>query len=163
MKRRFSRKYKRKKLVDKAPLKANRHRLSRTKLRSNQKSRVKSVENENRESVIFIRRLKYPYNVKNRQAWSSRRHYDEYEDLYYDYDDYMEPIEFQTSDYYWDVYDDERRFARRQYLPLERTYRYGGGGYPYQKSSDSLLPILALLGILGILFNLVLGKIYTNI
>ena len=105
------------------------------------------------ESTIYMRKLYYPSYSRKRPFWSSHQRYDEYEDLDYDY---VLPIKFSSRNFYYDdLYDYEDEFGRRTYFPP----KHGHGGYRHKPSSNNLIPILTLLGIVGLLMNLGLGKI----
>ena len=105
------------------------------------------------ESTIYMRKLYHPSYSRTRPFWSFHRRYDEYEDLDYDY---VLPIKFSSRNFYYDdLYDYEDEFSRRTYFPPKHGY----GGYRHKPSSYNLIPILTLLGIIGLLMNLGLGKI----
>ena len=110
-------------------------------------------------SVVFVRKLRYPSYLRKKQRWPTHRSYNDYgyEDYDIDYD-YFLPIEFQTRDYYSDLYDDQNSYDYREYYPLNRAYGYEGQGYRHQKTEYPIFPLLALFGFLGILLNIGLGN-----
>ena len=142
----------------------------RRKLKVQRGRKNNLAQNDAKESKHYLRKIYFPSYARNRPSWSSNRRYDDYDDQYYDY---VVPIDILPEDYYyWDEYD-ERQYNRRHYIPLERDYGYKGGGYTHQKPSYNgykggsyrrqkvsfdLFPLLALLGMVGLLFNLGLGK-----
>ena len=110
-------------------------------------------------SVVFVRKLRYPSYLRKKQRWPTNRSYNDYgyEDYDIDYD-YFLPIEFQTGDYYFDLYDDQNNYDYREYYPLSRAYGYEDQGYRHQKKEYPIFPLLALFGFLGILLNIGLGN-----
>ena len=110
-------------------------------------------------SVIFVRKLRYPSYLRKKQRWPTHRSYNDYgyEDYDIDYD-YFLPIEFQTGDYYFDLYDDQNNYDYREYYPLSRAYGYEDQGYRHQKKEYPIFPLLALFGFLGIILNIGLGN-----
>ena len=110
-------------------------------------------------SVVFVRKLRYPSYLRKKQRSPTHRSYDDYgyEDYDYDYD-YFLPIEFQTGEYHFDLYDEQHNYDYRDYYPLNRAYGYEGQGYRHQKTEYPIFPLLALFGFLGILLNIGLGN-----
>ena len=110
-------------------------------------------------SVVFVRKLHRPSYLRQKQRWPTHRSYNDYRYEDYDYDyDYFLPIEFQTGDYYFDLYDDENNYDYNEYYPLNRAYGYEGQGYRHQKTEYPIFPLLVLFGFLGILLNIGLGN-----
>lgn len=124
----------------------------KNKISNHTKIKKSYQRNEASGSAIYLRKIYYPLYTRKRPFWSSHRRYDEYEDLDYDY---SLPIKFSSRNFYYDdLYDYEDELNRRTYFP----YRHGYGGYHHKPSSNSLIPILTILGIIGLLMNFGLGK-----
>ena len=140
----------------------NRFKFHNIKLKRGQllhrKNTQKSLPaNEASESAIQLRRAYYPYYLRKRPFWSSRRRYDQYDDLDYDY---ILPMKFSTRNFYYDdLYEDEEEYNRRTYFPFKRGYGYRNGGYQHKPSSYNLFPFLTMFGIIGLLLNFGLGKL----
>ena len=146
----FHRKFKRRK-KQKTRSKFNRVNLQGNKLR-NQKSKKRLSQNKASESTIYLRRFDYPFYSRKRPFGPSQRRYDHYE--YIDYD-YALPIKFSSRNYYYDdLYDYEDELNRRTYFSFKRGY----GGNHHKPNSYNLLPLLTILGLVGLLLNLGLGK-----
>ena len=124
----------------------------------NRKNIIKSSPvNEASGSAIDFRRANYRSYLSKRPFKSSRRKYDDYEDIEYDY---ILPIKFSTTNYYYDdLYNDEEERNRRTYFPFKRGYGFQNGGYHHKTSSYDLLPFLTMLGIIGLLLNFGLGML----
>ena len=151
----YPRKFRRRKQLRAKPsVRAYERRILRQNLLPHKIIYNNRLGHDGNDAIISQRRFRYPSFVRKNPFWSFRRSYDEGEEPDYDY---VFPIELQTGDGFWNTNDDSS-YNRRHYLPLERNYGYGGGGYGSQRSSHYLLPIFGFLGLLGIVFNLGLGK-----
>lgn len=149
------RKFKRRK-KQKTRSKFNRVRLQGNKLRNHKSNKKLRSHNNASESKIYFRRSDYPFYSRKRPFRPSQRRYDNYE--YIDYD-YALPIKFSSRNYYYDdIYDYDDEYNRRTYFTFKRGY----GGHHHKPSSYNLLPLLSILGLIGLLLNLGLGKIKTE-
>ena len=106
----------------------------------------------------FVIHRRYPFAARDKIQWTSRPRYDVPEDwsMVQNYD-YIFPEFLQEDDYSGNMYDDIVS-NRRHYRPFKRGYAYRGGRYYAPKSPNYLLPIFCLIGLLGIIINLGIGK-----
>ena len=76
--------------------------------------------------------------------------------------DYIFP-EFLQDDYYSGNMYDDIVSNRRHYRPFRGGYGYRGGRYYAPKLSNYLLPLFCLVGLLGLIINLGIGKDITRL
>ena len=146
------RKFKRRR-KQKARSKFNRVKLQGNKLRNHKLVKTSFSRNKASGSTIYLRKFDYPYYSRKRSYGPSHQRSNDYE--YVDYD-YTSPIKFSLRNYYYDdFYDYDDEYNRRTYFHFKRGY----GGNHHKPSSYNLLPLLAMLGLVGLLLNLGLGKI----